>query len=95
MRWYALGKSVLARCSGRLVLSALALAVGLLVGPLLAGHASAYLGVCATDPVVVLSDGMRVTVTTAIVDTPKDVRSVVYTIPLELPRFSREFTTWS
>jgi hypothetical protein len=71
---------VLARCSGRLVLSALALAVGLLVGPLLAGHASAYLGVCATDPVVVLSDGMRVTVTTAIVDTPKDVRSVVYTI---------------
>jgi hypothetical protein len=72
----ALGKSVLMRRSGRLVLSAMALAVGLLVGPLMAGHASAYIGVCDTDPTVYLSNGDKVSLGAHIYDQASDVLQV-------------------
>ncbi len=66
--------------SKRALMAMLMLIGGLVAGSIGAQRASAYIGACDTDPVFVLSNGMTVTVTTAIADNPKDVNSVVYTL---------------
>ena len=56
------------------------LVAGLLVADRTVQPAAAYVDYCRTDPVVHLSNGQIIQLTTSIGDTPSDVASVVYTI---------------
>lgn len=54
--------------------------VGLLTAPLFAPSAHAELGVCGSDPVVILSNGAVVDLSATIGDAEPDVQQVAYTL---------------
>lgn len=53
---------------------------GLLTAPLLASSAQAELGVCGSDPVVILSNGAIIDLSATISDAEPDVQQVAYTL---------------
>ena len=57
-----------------------ALAMGLLIGPLMAQGAAAEISGCRDDPIVHLSDGTIVKVHTTVADAASDVHNVTYTL---------------
>jgi hypothetical protein len=64
----------------RVPFAAIALAAGLLAGPLTSHFADASLGVCRGDPVIALTDGTQIQVETAVLDVKQDVKAVTYTV---------------
>src|SRR5579872_7009733 len=68
------------RRHARPLLAAAALASGLMATPLLTRNASAQLGPCFLDPVLVLSNGAIIDLSDLIGDTSRDIQSVTYTL---------------
>lgn len=64
----------------RVLLVAAVLAAGLLLAPSQSPRASAYISGCDTDPVLVLSNGMTLALTTHINDSAGDINAIVYTV---------------
>jgi hypothetical protein len=65
--------------SRRLWLAA-SLSLTLVVGALMPRSAAAYVGGCRTDPILYLSNGAQVTITSTIGDDPSDIRQVLYVV---------------
>ena len=64
----------------RLLLSALLLALGLLLGPLASSNARAATTYCRTDPVATLSNGAQVTMYADVYDTDSDVQNANFVL---------------
>jgi hypothetical protein len=64
----------------RILLATAVIVLGLCIGPLRAGSVSAHYGVCMDDPIIVLSNGVKVQMSATISDTATDVSSIQYAL---------------
>jgi len=63
-------------------LGAVLLLTGLVAGPLTTERASANLSVCLDDPVLNLSNGTQLMISTSVATAPKNIQAIVYNLTL-------------